>query len=572
MRSFYFIRNAIQQGIRKESLQGRSYLVAPMRLIVPGVLEGSEGPLYYPPEEVGHDPSVWNGMPLVVYHPQEGDKQISARSPEVLDKQGVGLLLNSGVDDKGALVGEGWFDIQMANKVSPGLINRIEKGNPVEVSTGLRLEKYPVSNGTHFNGIPYNYSTGNYRPDHIAILPDQVGACSVRDGCGVNVVHNCCEGKELGDCCENCRNAKQGQPRSLATGYWKRMGAGTGVGPVHEAAQTGAMVLSDSDRTLGQDAHYQSITGLNPPNWAMDEAKWEKAKMAAEGGNYDDDTYWAVVSHIYQKMGGTIGGNSTTINSLQENAMDRQATILWLTTNCSCWKGDTATLNTFSNERLAALKQGAEKIADLETVANTLSKKFKVSDPKDLTELVTNRLQLVPKKGAKGKGTVENAEPVKEGEEEEDMEDDEEMEYNCGEEMGGKKEVTTNRNKTWGSISAWLKDPNSAPTQVKEVVVNALKVEKAEKQNIINKLVSNAPQAKREELKTKLKAKSLPDLKDMLELVGNSDTSSRNRRGEEEEQFGGLFTPDTGVNNRGSDGEEDYLDVPVINWREPATR
>lgn len=44
----------------------------------------------------------------------------------------------------------------------------------------------------------------------------------------------------------------------------------------------------------------------NPPSWALDEATWEKAKEAVEP-NWDSyDEPYAVVSAVYQKMGGVI--------------------------------------------------------------------------------------------------------------------------------------------------------------------------------------------------------------------------------------------------------------------------
>src|SRR5690606_13771547 len=33
---------------------------------------------------------------------------------------------------------------------------------------------------------PYHSVARDYKPDHIAILPDRIGACSIADGCGVN--------------------------------------------------------------------------------------------------------------------------------------------------------------------------------------------------------------------------------------------------------------------------------------------------------------------------------------------------------------------------------------------------
>jgi hypothetical protein len=41
--------------VRERRMGGRDYLVAPLSLIVPGVLNGSQGPLYYPEEEIARN-------------------------------------------------------------------------------------------------------------------------------------------------------------------------------------------------------------------------------------------------------------------------------------------------------------------------------------------------------------------------------------------------------------------------------------------------------------------------------------------------------------------------------------
>lgn len=66
--------------------------------------------------------------------------------------------------------------------------------------------------------------------------------------------------------------------------------------------------ITDEDKRLGADAKQQAAKGDNPPNWAVDEDLWAKAKAAADKGDYDEETYWPVVVHIYQNMGGTIQG------------------------------------------------------------------------------------------------------------------------------------------------------------------------------------------------------------------------------------------------------------------------
>lgn len=54
---------------KKVTAAGREYLVAPLFLIVPGVLNGSKGALYYPGDEIAKNIGAWNGMPLTNGHP-----------------------------------------------------------------------------------------------------------------------------------------------------------------------------------------------------------------------------------------------------------------------------------------------------------------------------------------------------------------------------------------------------------------------------------------------------------------------------------------------------------------------
>lgn len=175
---------------RRATIGGREYIVAPLSLIVPGVLNGSKGPLYYPAEEIAKDPSVWNHVPIVVYHPISNGQHISARDPDVLESQGIGIVLRAVASDSranGRLTAEGWFDVQNMGRVDERILIALEQGKSIELSTGLFTDNVPADEGAAFNGTPYTHIARNYRPDHLAILPDQVGACSIEDGCGVLV-------------------------------------------------------------------------------------------------------------------------------------------------------------------------------------------------------------------------------------------------------------------------------------------------------------------------------------------------------------------------------------------------
>jgi len=174
--------------VRRETLDEREYLVAPLSMIVPGVLNGSKGPLYYPLDEISRNADAWNAIPIVLNHPTDDNgNPCSARSPKVLEKFGMGHVFNVEVNDR--LVAEGWFDIKRTKRISPSTYNKLLKGEVEELSTGLFTDNIPVKNRDEafFNGKSYTHIARNYRPDHLAILPNTRGACSVNDGCGVNV-------------------------------------------------------------------------------------------------------------------------------------------------------------------------------------------------------------------------------------------------------------------------------------------------------------------------------------------------------------------------------------------------
>ena len=121
----------------------------------------------------------------MVGHPYDNGQPISARDPAVLNKSGIGFVFRSQANGK--LTAEGWFDVEATQRVNNQIFTALEAGQPIELSTGLYTDNEPAGQGATFNGIPYTYIARNYRPDHLAILPDQKGACSIADGCGVLV-------------------------------------------------------------------------------------------------------------------------------------------------------------------------------------------------------------------------------------------------------------------------------------------------------------------------------------------------------------------------------------------------
>jgi hypothetical protein len=171
---------------RKEDWNGRAYLVAPVTMIVPGVLNGSQGPIYYSAEENAKSVYDWNGMPLVMGHPTSKDgTPVTARDPDVLRKTGVGAIYQTS-NDAGKLQAEAWFDVEETKRVSPNTFKKLNDGKPIEVSTGLGLKLTIAPAGSADDkGRVYNHTAYDYKPDHLAVLENEKGACSIEDGCGI---------------------------------------------------------------------------------------------------------------------------------------------------------------------------------------------------------------------------------------------------------------------------------------------------------------------------------------------------------------------------------------------------
>ena len=172
--------------VRYDEMEGKRYLVAPMSMITVGVHNGSEGPLFYPDEELFKTPQIWNAKPVIVYHPAAGQ---TACDPVILSNRKVGTIMNTRkgkvtVNGKQvpALLAEAWLDEDRMNKVDERISQAIESNTMMELSTGLYTDNEKGEG--EWEGEKYTAIARNYRPDHLALLPDLKGACSIEDGAG----------------------------------------------------------------------------------------------------------------------------------------------------------------------------------------------------------------------------------------------------------------------------------------------------------------------------------------------------------------------------------------------------
>ena len=164
--------------------QGRKHLVVPVVMMVEGVHHGSNGQIFHSADELSRHIGAWNGIPIVINHPTEDGQAISANSPDVIDRETVGRVYNTRFES-GKLKAEAWLDETQMGHVSPEAFVYIREKKPLDVSVGVFTDDEAIE-GT-WNNEAYTAISRNHRPDHLALLPGGVGACSWSDGCGVRV-------------------------------------------------------------------------------------------------------------------------------------------------------------------------------------------------------------------------------------------------------------------------------------------------------------------------------------------------------------------------------------------------
>lgn len=175
----------LSPSVRRVQENGITYLVAPATSIVPGVLAGSKGPLLYEPGHIQAAVPDWDGVPITVYHPSDPitGEPLQSGDLGVWERQGVGEVRKTTYNGK--LQHELWFDENRTERIDPRVRNALLRGEPIELSTGLYTKNVPSPLGSSHKGRLYTAYARNHVPDHMAILPDQRGACSRQDGCGV---------------------------------------------------------------------------------------------------------------------------------------------------------------------------------------------------------------------------------------------------------------------------------------------------------------------------------------------------------------------------------------------------
>lgn len=173
--------------VRRETENGTAYLVAPATIMRKGVFHGSMGPVLYGEKVLAEKPERWDKFAIVNTHPKVGNDYVSVQTGKFLANTGVGDLRNTAwVEGENRLATELWFEEKKAKKVNPTIVLNLNSGKPFNVSTGLLEAKFTGASG-EWDGVKYVAELESYEPDHLAVLTNQEGACSIKHGCGVLV-------------------------------------------------------------------------------------------------------------------------------------------------------------------------------------------------------------------------------------------------------------------------------------------------------------------------------------------------------------------------------------------------
>ena len=202
---------SLVSGSRREMLDNSEHLVVPAIAIKEGVLNN----IFYPASELESFVETWNGVPVPVNHPMKGDVPVTANSVEVEKTSNIGRFYNVFFDkESSSIKGEIWLNISKAESLGfSEIIESLEKGDVMEVSTGLLA--FTRSEKGEFNNTAYDAVIESIRPDHLALLPNEKGACSVEDGCGA-MRTNC----KKGSC--TCGNTEEKNLFNMLTSFFKQ--------------------------------------------------------------------------------------------------------------------------------------------------------------------------------------------------------------------------------------------------------------------------------------------------------------------------------------------------------------
>jgi|SRR6056297_1631231 len=152
-------------------------LKAPAVILTEGTHCGTSGCLFYPGHVLKASADQWNGVPVTVQHPTIGQQPVSIKHSGDIESQfTIGYLTDARYENS---------KLKAIINVNAGAARRMgpELKKIKEVSTGLFSQNTEILSEHNAPGAAA--CAIQIRPDHLALLTSEKGACSWEDGCGI---------------------------------------------------------------------------------------------------------------------------------------------------------------------------------------------------------------------------------------------------------------------------------------------------------------------------------------------------------------------------------------------------
>lgn len=166
---------------------GVEHLVVPLVALVEGVIHAvnADTPERVPLATIQKAASSWNGKPVTLGHPVKNGRQCSADDPEIREAHAFGTIENSRVEGTKLLMDAVINPLRALKLAGKEFVERIRHGNPaIEVSVGAHVLTDRIEG--QCGDRPYKGTWLDALGDHLAFLPNGIGACSLAMGCGTH--------------------------------------------------------------------------------------------------------------------------------------------------------------------------------------------------------------------------------------------------------------------------------------------------------------------------------------------------------------------------------------------------
>ncbi len=197
---------AVVHSIENKVIDGAPYyILRDVPVVKAMVLNGA----LLPEDEIRKTLAAWNLKPVVFGHPKQGDKMVSAAEENQLENH-VGFI-NKAYMDKNRMRSDIYLKKNKIDTDEKGqrLLHALERGIAVNVSTAY-FDRSQNAKGAK-DGREFGRIQTTIAPDHLAILLDEDGACSCKDGCGINVNQNDKGAKQMSEATKLSDSAEEGQ-------------------------------------------------------------------------------------------------------------------------------------------------------------------------------------------------------------------------------------------------------------------------------------------------------------------------------------------------------------------------